>query len=297
MIKQQVFPHCTSTHITDSWHQSMHHCLIFLNTQVFTIFCVHYGPFRFKAIEKMTVAGLAAVSNSGQSRRIAGTFDLCVSQNVDRQPLDARENGQGMGPQAEGLRCRQRLYISSSNRHGRPLSYRSQTQRRTRHQHTFESPWHPPQTQTAPQARTTQWALRILKSALIPIFASRKLANGPRAHFAFVLNVPHMVQNGTNMRRPIFEEIDAFLRSAFSPGERQIRENACIQQHACSVDPLGVSVFSNFRPCSTNQKKEVETRKMGSFRGAHFFEIGPPKLPKGAHFELRKNAQSYRATL
>ena len=197
--------------------------------------------FPFKAIEKMTVAGLAAVSNSGQSRRIAGTFDLCVSQNVDRQPLDARENGQGMGPQATDLRCRQRRYFSSSNRHGRPLSYRSQTQRRTRHQHAFESPWHPPQTQTAPQARTTQWALRILKSARRPIFASRKLANGPRAHFAFVLNVPHMVQNG----------VCIFAKYNFHQArDKFVKTHAFNNMNVWSIHWVFsmIFVFSNFRP-------------------------------------------------
>ena len=42
-----------------------------------------------------------------------------VSLNVDRQPLDVRENGQGMGPLAFGLRCRQRRFFEW-HRHGRP---------------------------------------------------------------------------------------------------------------------------------------------------------------------------------
>ena len=45
------------------------------------------------------------VSSSYQSHRIASIFDPRVSQAVNRHPLDFRENGQGMGSQAEGLGC------------------------------------------------------------------------------------------------------------------------------------------------------------------------------------------------
>ena len=51
----------------------------------------------------------SSASSSSQSRRIAGTFDPRVSLDVDRQSLDVRENGHGLGLQAKGLRCRQRL--------------------------------------------------------------------------------------------------------------------------------------------------------------------------------------------
>ena len=58
-----------------------------------------------------------SVPNSCQSRRIAGTFDPRVSQNADRQPLDVCENGQCLGPQVKGMRCRQKLVFSSSTEH------------------------------------------------------------------------------------------------------------------------------------------------------------------------------------
>ena len=55
-----------------------------------------------------------SASFSCQSFRTAGTFDPRVSQNVDRQSLDVRENGQGLGPQAGGLRCRPWDFSSST---------------------------------------------------------------------------------------------------------------------------------------------------------------------------------------
>ena len=45
-----------------------------------------------------------SVSSSCLSRRIAGTFDPRVSQNMDRQSLDVRENRQCLGSQAQGVR-------------------------------------------------------------------------------------------------------------------------------------------------------------------------------------------------
>ena len=54
-----------------------------------------------------------SASSSCRSRRIAGTFDPCVSQNVDRQSLDVRENGQGLGPQAKGFALPPQAIFSS----------------------------------------------------------------------------------------------------------------------------------------------------------------------------------------
>ena len=44
-------------------------------------------------------------------RRIAGTFDPRVPQNVGRQPWHVRENRQWLGPQAKGLRGRQKQFL------------------------------------------------------------------------------------------------------------------------------------------------------------------------------------------
>ena len=57
-----------------------------------------------------------SVSSSCKYRRIAGTFDPRVSQNVDRQPLDVQEHGHGLGPQAKRLRCRQRRFFRVAQR-------------------------------------------------------------------------------------------------------------------------------------------------------------------------------------
>ena len=81
--------------------------------------CVHYpqcSPDLFLALLFVERAQDTArsVSNSCQSRGIAGTFDPSVSQNVDWHPLDAREKEQCLGPQGKGSRCRQRrLFLNS----------------------------------------------------------------------------------------------------------------------------------------------------------------------------------------
>ena len=71
------------------------------------------SPSGFFFVERAQDTARSA-SSSCQSRRIAGTFDPRVSQNVDRQPLDVRRDGCCMGRQAEGLRGRQRRLFSSS---------------------------------------------------------------------------------------------------------------------------------------------------------------------------------------
>ena len=52
-------------------------------------------------------AGLCFVFHSNPTE-LRALFNPRVSQNVDRQPWDVRENGQCLGPQAQGARCRDR---------------------------------------------------------------------------------------------------------------------------------------------------------------------------------------------
>ena len=52
-----------------------------------------------------------SASSSCQSRRIAGTFDSRVSQDMGRQPWNVRENRHCFGPQATGLRCRRKRFF------------------------------------------------------------------------------------------------------------------------------------------------------------------------------------------
>ena len=97
-----------------------------------------------------------SVSSSCKSGRFAGTLDARVSQHVDRQQLDVREKRQGMGAQADGVRCRQRRLF----REAQPLqitSYRSETHRKTRHCRAFETPiaFSTDTERTAPQTQTT----------------------------------------------------------------------------------------------------------------------------------------------
>ena len=52
-----------------------------------------------------------ARSAPANPHRIAGTFDPRVSRDTDRQPLDVRRGGCCLGPQAKGLRGRQRRFF------------------------------------------------------------------------------------------------------------------------------------------------------------------------------------------
>ena len=61
VTKQQVFPHCTPTYITDSSHQSMHHSVVVIKSQVFThilrgLWCVLQR--KLLAIENMAAQGM-----------------------------------------------------------------------------------------------------------------------------------------------------------------------------------------------------------------------------------------------
>ena len=69
------------------------------------------------------------------------------------------------------------------------VSCRSNRQRKTRHQHEFDTPWDSPQTQPTQQRQTTQpanpkWALRVFKKFPGAQFRFQKTENGPRAYFS-----------------------------------------------------------------------------------------------------------------
>ena len=84
-------------------------------------------------------------SNSCKFFRVASISDLRVPQDVNRQPLDVREHGQGMGPQAKGSRCRQRRFFQSSAGIADPhqckhcTSYKNSCRRLGKHLRVFQT--------------------------------------------------------------------------------------------------------------------------------------------------------------
>ena len=78
-------------------------------------------------------------------RKIAGTFDPRVAQNVDRQSLDVRENGQDLGPHAGSPLCRPWDFSSNTAVADHIMALKETT--------TFLG--HALQTQTTPQTWTT----------------------------------------------------------------------------------------------------------------------------------------------
>ena len=136
------------------------------------------SPLDFFFLERTRNTSVS-VSSSCQSLGIAGTFDPHVSQDVDRQSLDVRESGQGLGPQAKGLRC-----FFKFEQTWRTAAYRSKTQRKTRHQHAFDILWHSPQTQTTPQTQSTHAPIQNgapdPQTRQEPIFTSQNPENVPQ---------------------------------------------------------------------------------------------------------------------
>ena len=109
---------------------------------------------------------------------LPGTFNPRVSEDVDRQSLDVRKDGQGMGPQATGFRCRQRCFFEQ---HGDGSPHRT-TQRHgakntsaTRHLPLLGTVHRHRQHQRHRQHLPSRSELsRILKWAPGPISASKK---------------------------------------------------------------------------------------------------------------------------
>ena len=88
-----------------------------------------------------------SASSSCRSRRVAGTFEPRVSQDVDRQPLDVRKDGCCVGPQAKGLRGRQWLFFREAQNCDPEASHRT-AQRHSAKNKSFNTssatPWHYP---------------------------------------------------------------------------------------------------------------------------------------------------------
>ena len=95
------------------------------------------SPLDFFVVDRAQNTARSACS-SCQSRRTAGTFDPRVPWDVERQPLDVREGWQGMGSQAKGLRCHQRLFLNSTGIADRivPLKDTAQITSSTRVRHS-----------------------------------------------------------------------------------------------------------------------------------------------------------------
>ena len=110
MTKQQICAHCTPTHIHAEDTKYMHHSIMCFKSQVFT------------------------------TRMVRSSEDSSPSKKWQTKAWATR-------------RCRPRWVCRSRRRSGgcrssRTASRRSKTQRKTRHQHAFDTPWHFPQTQT-----------------------------------------------------------------------------------------------------------------------------------------------------
>ena len=163
-----------------------------VQSPVFANFCRHRAqpPQRPEADDGGALAGeagdmcrnlcfslqLVQHRSSCQSRRIAGTFDPRVSQDVDRQPLNVRENEQCLGPQVKGLRCRQRRVFRLAQAWQTATHRVKDTAQNTRH--STPPNWASPDPQMGP--------------------------GGPFEHpqnpfmgllTQFFLNVPHMIEN------------------------------------------------------------------------------------------------------
>ena len=126
-----------------------------------------------------------------------------------------------------------------------PLKDTAQKRHSTRHL----TPWHSPQTPTAPQRQTTRGENLLFCDASrtkhfdspqpqnVPRKYQKTLKTGPGAHF-FVFSVPQMFENKRRLEH--FENC-IFAMCTFPSGEQQILETTCFKQHAFLVRPLGVS--------------------------------------------------------
>ena len=89
-----------------------------------------------------------SASDSCQHLKIG---DPRITQNVDKQPVGVREQGQGMGQQAKALAVPPKSLFDQQAQ--QTTSYRSKTQGTKRHCHVSDTAWRPPQTQATPQTQ------------------------------------------------------------------------------------------------------------------------------------------------
>ena len=80
--------------------------------------------------------------------------------------------GQGLGPQAEGLRCRQRRFFSRVEQTLQTASYLAKAHRKRSHKHASDTPRHATQTHTTPERQTTPaippWRLPLPWWSVVP---------------------------------------------------------------------------------------------------------------------------------
>ena len=122
---------------------------------------------------------------------------------------------------------------------------------KTRHSTRHLTPWHSPQTPTAPQRQTTRGkTLLFCNASRTKIFDLPQPQNGPRSPknhenesppwlIIFSTTVPQMVENTVkNEGARNFEKNNAFCDVHFSLGEKHMFVKPCLKQHAFLVDPL-----------------------------------------------------------